>query len=100
MLVKRNRQKVSFSYQLIYRYDIFPFIDPSEFFMHTMKSFSWEFDKCSQLSTNVGAQWTGIVTTIAVEMLKTGMVEAVICVQRQQFKHVVAHELVDIDIDF
>ncbi|KAL3506298.1 hypothetical protein ACH5RR_031680 [Cinchona calisaya] len=28
-----------------------------------------------------GAQWTGIVTTIAVEMLKTGMVEAVICVQ-------------------
>ncbi|CDO99360.1 unnamed protein product [Coffea canephora] len=30
----------------------------------------------------VGAQWTGIVTTIAVEMLKTGMVEAVICVQR------------------
>lgn len=30
----------------------------------------------------VGAQWTGIVTTIAIEMLKTGMVEAVICVQR------------------
>ncbi|KAL3359908.1 hypothetical protein AABB24_016416 [Solanum stoloniferum] len=28
-----------------------------------------------------GAQWTGIVTTIAVEMLKAGMVEAVICVQ-------------------
>ncbi|GAA0144910.1 reductase [Lithospermum erythrorhizon] len=28
-----------------------------------------------------GAQWTGIVTTIAVEMLKSGMVEAVICVQ-------------------
>ncbi|GMN61449.1 hypothetical protein TIFTF001_030538 [Ficus carica] len=28
-----------------------------------------------------GAQWTGIVTTIAMEMLKTGMVEAVICVQ-------------------
>ncbi|XP_010243628.1 PREDICTED: 7-hydroxymethyl chlorophyll a reductase, chloroplastic [Nelumbo nucifera] len=28
-----------------------------------------------------GAQWTGIVTTIAVEMLKTSMVEAVICVQ-------------------
>ncbi|XP_047315423.1 7-hydroxymethyl chlorophyll a reductase, chloroplastic [Impatiens glandulifera] len=28
-----------------------------------------------------GAQWTGIVTTIAIEMLKTGMVEAVICVQ-------------------
>ncbi|KAK1557732.1 hypothetical protein Q3G72_030557 [Acer saccharum] len=27
------------------------------------------------------AQWTGIVTTIAIEMLKTGMVEAVICVQ-------------------
>ncbi|GJX57448.1 7-hydroxymethyl chlorophyll a reductase, chloroplastic, partial [Tanacetum coccineum] len=29
-----------------------------------------------------GAQWTGIVTTIAIEMLKSGMVEAVICVQR------------------
>ncbi|KAL3828329.1 hypothetical protein ACJIZ3_017131 [Penstemon smallii] len=28
-----------------------------------------------------GAQWTGIVTTIAIEMLRTGMVEAVICVQ-------------------
>ncbi|KNA21393.1 hypothetical protein SOVF_043290 [Spinacia oleracea] len=28
-----------------------------------------------------GAQWTGIVTTIAVEMLKAGLVEAVICVQ-------------------
>ncbi|GAY66839.1 hypothetical protein CUMW_252020 [Citrus unshiu] len=28
-----------------------------------------------------GAQWTGIVTTIAIEMLKTGMVEAVVCVQ-------------------
>ncbi|MCD7469619.1 hypothetical protein HAX54_008761 [Datura stramonium] len=28
-----------------------------------------------------GAQWTGIVTTIAVEMLKAGIVEAVICVQ-------------------
>ncbi|KAK6929663.1 Coenzyme F420 hydrogenase/dehydrogenase beta subunit, C-terminal, partial [Dillenia turbinata] len=28
-----------------------------------------------------GAQWTGIVTTIAMEMLKAGMVEAVICVQ-------------------
>lgn len=28
-----------------------------------------------------GAQWTGIVTTIAIEMLKAGKVEAVICVQ-------------------
>ncbi|KAF8014325.1 hypothetical protein BT93_H0232 [Corymbia citriodora subsp. variegata] len=28
-----------------------------------------------------GAQWTGVVTTIAIEMLKSGMVEAVICVQ-------------------
>ncbi|XP_031381410.1 7-hydroxymethyl chlorophyll a reductase, chloroplastic isoform X2 [Punica granatum] len=28
-----------------------------------------------------GAQWTGIVTTIAIEMLKAGMIEAVICVQ-------------------
>lgn len=30
----------------------------------------------------IGAQWTGIVTTIAVEMLKAELVEAVICVQR------------------
>ncbi|KAI7735646.1 hypothetical protein M8C21_005193, partial [Ambrosia artemisiifolia] len=29
-----------------------------------------------------GAQWTGIVTTIAIEMLKSGIVEAVVCVQR------------------
>ncbi|XP_052151613.1 7-hydroxymethyl chlorophyll a reductase, chloroplastic isoform X3 [Oryza glaberrima] len=29
-----------------------------------------------------GAQWTGIVTTIAVEMLKANMVDAVVCVQR------------------
>lgn len=28
-----------------------------------------------------GAQWTGIVTTIAIEMLKSNMVEAVVCVQ-------------------
>ncbi|KAI5649875.1 hypothetical protein M9H77_35880 [Catharanthus roseus] len=28
-----------------------------------------------------GAQWTGIVTTIAMEMLKAGIVEAVVCVQ-------------------
>ncbi|KAL6971173.1 7-hydroxymethyl chlorophyll a reductase [Sarracenia purpurea var. burkii] len=28
-----------------------------------------------------GAQWTGIVTTIAIEMLKARMVEAVVCVQ-------------------
>ena len=28
-----------------------------------------------------GAQWTGIVTTIAVEMLRAGKVEAVVCVQ-------------------
>ncbi|XP_039134768.1 7-hydroxymethyl chlorophyll a reductase, chloroplastic [Dioscorea cayenensis subsp. rotundata] len=28
-----------------------------------------------------GAQWTGIVTTIAVEMLKANLVEAVVCVQ-------------------
>lgn len=32
--------------------------------------------------TWIGAQWTGIVTTIAMEMLRTGMVEAVVCVQR------------------
>ncbi|KVH91056.1 Coenzyme F420 hydrogenase/dehydrogenase beta subunit, C-terminal [Cynara cardunculus var. scolymus] len=36
-----------------------------------------------------GAQWTGIVTTIAIEMLKSGMVEAVICVQRCFFHYVV-----------
>lgn len=29
-----------------------------------------------------GAQWTGIVTTIAMEMLRTNKVDAVICVQR------------------
>ncbi|KAJ4914893.1 hypothetical protein Rs2_00443 [Raphanus sativus] len=28
-----------------------------------------------------GAQWTGIVTTIAIEMLKSNMVDAVVCVQ-------------------
>ncbi|XP_019094995.1 PREDICTED: 7-hydroxymethyl chlorophyll a reductase, chloroplastic [Camelina sativa] len=28
-----------------------------------------------------GAQWTGIVTTIAIEMLKSNIVEAVVCVQ-------------------
>lgn len=37
-----------------------------------------------QLSQFLGAQWTGIVTTIAIEMLKAGMVEAVICVQRYE----------------
>ena len=35
-----------------------------------------------ELSMIIGAQWTGIVTTIAIEILKSGMVEAVICVQR------------------
>lgn len=34
------------------------------------------------LGNQPGAQWTGIVTTIAIEMLKSGMVEAVVCVQR------------------
>ncbi|KAI3515539.1 hypothetical protein L1887_14438 [Cichorium endivia] len=29
-----------------------------------------------------GAQWTVIVTTIAIEKLKSGMVEVVVCVQR------------------
>ena len=28
-----------------------------------------------------GAQWTGIVTQIAIEMLSSGKVEAVVCVQ-------------------
>lgn len=36
----------------------------------------------SFLIVSVGAQWTGIVTTIAVEMLKANLVEAVVCVQR------------------
>ena len=31
-----------------------------------------------------GAQWTGIVSTIAIEMLKRGMVEGVVCVQNTQ----------------
>lgn len=39
-------------------------------------------DTFASLSLMAGAQWTGIVTTIAIEMLKSGMVEAVICVQR------------------
>jgi 3,8-divinyl protochlorophyllide a 8-vinyl-reductase (ferredoxin) len=30
-----------------------------------------------------GAQWTGIVSTIAIEMLKRGLVEGVVCVQNQ-----------------
>lgn len=34
-----------------------------------------------KISPVEGAQWTGIVTTIAMEMLRTGMVEAVVCVQ-------------------
>lgn len=28
-----------------------------------------------------GAQWTGIVTSIALKMLQTGAVDAVVCVQ-------------------
>ncbi|MGF1535822.1 MAG: Coenzyme F420 hydrogenase/dehydrogenase, beta subunit C-terminal domain [Elainellaceae cyanobacterium] len=31
-----------------------------------------------------GAQWTGIVSTIAIEMLNQGLVEAVVCVQNQE----------------
>ena len=30
-----------------------------------------------------GAQWSGIVTSIAVEMLRSGKVEAVVCVQSE-----------------
>lgn len=30
-----------------------------------------------------GAQWTGIVTQIAIDMLESGAVEAVVCVQSQ-----------------
>lgn len=29
-----------------------------------------------------GAQWTGIVTSIAMEMLRSNIVDAVVCVQR------------------
>jgi 7-hydroxymethyl chlorophyll a reductase len=29
----------------------------------------------------VGAQWTGLVTSLAVEALRSGLVEAVVCVQ-------------------
>lgn len=32
----------------------------------------------------VGAQWTGIVSTIAIEMLNHGLVEGVVCVQNSQ----------------
>jgi len=38
-----------------------------------------------------GAQWTGIVTTIAVEMLKANMVDAVVCVQRHPNKNQMPH---------
>ena len=31
-----------------------------------------------------GAQWTGIVTQIAVQMLESGQVEAVVCVQSDE----------------
>lgn len=31
-----------------------------------------------------GAQWTGIVTQIAIEMLESGRVEAVVCVQSEE----------------
>ena len=38
-----------------------------------------------------GAQWTGIVTSIAVEMLKANMVDAVVCVQRHPNKIQMPH---------
>jgi coenzyme F420-reducing hydrogenase beta subunit len=38
-------------------------------------------------ASHAGAQWTGIVTTIAVEMLKANMVDAVVCVQRHPNKN-------------
>ena len=49
-----------------------------------------------------GAQWTGIVTQIAIEMLESGKVEAVVCVQSQEqdrfapmpVSSVLAHQLV------
>lgn len=31
-----------------------------------------------------GAQWTGIITQIAIEMLQSGKVEAVVCVQSDE----------------
>ena len=40
---------------------------------------------------HAGAQWTGIVTTIAVEMLKANMVDAVVCVQRHPNKNQMPH---------
>lgn len=48
-----------------------------------------------------GAQWTGIVTQIAIEMLKSGKVEAVVCVQSEEEdrfrpKPVVAYTVDDI----
>ena len=33
-----------------------------------------------------GAQWTGIVTSIAIKMLESGMVEGVVCVQVRTHK--------------
>jgi 7-hydroxymethyl chlorophyll a reductase len=38
-----------------------------------------------------GAQWTGIVTAIAVEMLKANMVDAVVCVQRHPTENQIPH---------
>ncbi|KAK6130517.1 hypothetical protein DH2020_035726 [Rehmannia glutinosa] len=47
--------------------------------MLLMVASSTSFTSCHNVTD--GAQWTGIVTTIAMEMLRTGMVEAVVCVQ-------------------
>lgn len=61
---------------------------PFHFLTCSNNIFSWhnlskkDCDLLFILSSVAGAQWTGIVTTIAIEMLKSNMVEAVVCVQR------------------
>jgi hypothetical protein len=47
-----------------------------------------------------GAQWTGIVTTIAVEMLKANMVDAVVCVQRHLNNNQILHNCFPLQKDF
>ena len=38
----------------------------------------------SSLTGRLAAQWTGIVTSIAIEMLESGRVDAVVCVQSDE----------------
>jgi 7-hydroxymethyl chlorophyll a reductase len=42
-----------------------------------------------------GAQWTGIVTKIAVEMLRSGKVDAVVCVQSAEDDKYVLQQILE-----